>query len=62
MAKLKVLKILEEYRLEHRLSQEKIAEKLGVTKEIYNKWVNGKGNPGMISLFQIEKFIKENCN
>ena len=38
----KLIKKLEDYRLEHKISQTKLAETLGVTFVTVNRWFNGK--------------------
>ena len=50
---------LEAYRLEHKIPQEKLAEKLGVAFSTVNRWFNGKSNPNKIQTYHIEKLLKE---
>lgn len=54
---LKILEELEEYRLEERLSQRKIAEKLGVAYNTVNRWFTGRYNPNKIQRYHIKKLI-----
>lgn len=53
-----MLEKLEEYRLENRLSQQKLAEILGVTFVTVNRWFNGHNEPSKIQAFHIEKLLK----
>ncbi|MBK7142273.1 MAG: helix-turn-helix transcriptional regulator [bacterium] len=48
---------LETYRLENRISQEKLAEKLGVTHATVSRWLNGHSNPNKIQSYHIEKLL-----
>ncbi len=58
MQAMDIVKKLENYRLEHRISQEDLAEKLGVAFSTVNRWLNGKSKPNKIQTFHIEKLIK----
>jgi DNA-binding transcriptional regulator YiaG len=55
---------LEIYRLEKKISQQKLAETLGVTYVTVNHWLNKKSKPNKIQTYQIKKLlngqIKEN--
>jgi transcriptional regulator with XRE-family HTH domain len=53
---------LEIYRLENRISQEKLAEKLGVTHATVSRWLNGHSNPNKIQTFHIEKLLAAGRN
>ena len=53
-----ILKRLEDYRLEHRITQEGLAEKLGVSFVTVNRWLNGKHKPSKIQEYQIKKLLK----
>ena len=53
-----LIKSLETYRLENKLSQEEIAEKLGVAFSTVNRWLNGKSLPNKIQSYHIEKLLK----
>jgi len=53
-----LLKKLEKYRLEHKLSQEKLAHKLGVSFSTVNRWFNGHFKPNKIQQYQIDKLLK----
>lgn len=50
---------LEIYRLENRLTQEALAEKLNVTFATVNRWLNDKSTPSKIQAYHIEKLLKE---
>ena len=50
---------LEKYRLEHRISQAKLAEMLGVSFVTVNRWFNGKTVPNKMQQYHIEKLLKE---
>ncbi len=54
-----IIKPLETYRLEHRISQEDLANKLGVAFSTVNRWFNGKSKPNKIQTYHIEKLIKK---
>lgn len=49
---------LEEYRLENRISQEALAEKLKVSFSTVNRWLNGKAEPNKIQTFHIKKLLE----
>lgn len=53
-----LIKRLEEYRLENKLSQEKLADKLDVAFTTVNRWLNAKTKPSRIQRYQIEKLLK----
>ena len=48
---------LNTYRLEHRLSQPQLAEKLGVTFQTVNRWLNRHMKPGQIHEYHIRKLL-----
>ena len=49
-----------ETRLKLNLSQEKLAQKLGVSFATINRWENGKTLPQMLTLRRFGKFCEEN--
>ena len=49
---------LEIYRLENKISQEALAEKLGVAFSTVNRWLNEKSKPNKIQTYHIEKLLK----
>ena len=50
---------LELYRLENRLTQEALAEKLNVTFATVNRWLNDKSKPSKMKSYQIENLLKK---
>ena len=50
---------LELYRLENRLTQEALAEKLNVTFATVNRWLNDKSKPSKMQAYHIEKLLKK---
>ncbi|HBR13959.1 MAG TPA: transcriptional regulator [Candidatus Omnitrophica bacterium] len=52
-----IIKQLETYRLENKISQEQLAEKLDVAFSTVNRWLNGKAKPNKIQTYHIEKLI-----
>ena len=53
-----IVERLETYRLEHRISQEDLSEKLGVAFSTVNRWLNKKSKPNKIQSYHIEKLLK----
>lgn len=53
----RLMRNLEEYRLEHRLTQEALANLLGVAYVTVNRWLNGHHQPSKIQAYQIKKLI-----
>ncbi|MFA4888208.1 MAG: helix-turn-helix transcriptional regulator [Candidatus Omnitrophota bacterium] len=54
-----LIKILEEYRLEKRITQERLAEMLGVSFCTVNRWFNGKTKPRKIQEYHIKKLLNK---
>ncbi|MBR4632071.1 MAG: helix-turn-helix transcriptional regulator [Elusimicrobia bacterium] len=52
-----IIKELQNYRLEHKIPQEKLAEMLGVAFSTVNRWFNGKTKPNQIQEYQIKKLL-----
>jgi len=52
-----IVQKLETYRLEHRISQEDLAEKLDVAFSTVNRWLNGKSKPNKIQSYHIKKLL-----
>lgn len=50
---------LETYRLENKITQEQLADMLGVDFTTVNRWLNGKNKPSKIQTFHIEKLLKQ---
>lgn len=55
-----LVKELEMFRLEHKITQQAIARKLGVSFVTVNRWFNGKTKPRKMQQYHIEKLLKEN--
>ena len=53
-----LIKQLETYRLENKISQEELAEKLDVAFSTVNRWFNSKAKPNKIQEYHIQKLIK----
>ena len=53
----KLIAALDKYRLEHRISQEKLAKILGVTFVTVNLWFNGHTLPNKITRYHIKKLL-----
>lgn len=58
----KLIRKLEDYRLENKISQTKLAEILGVTFVTVNRWFNGKFGPNRIQRHHIKKLLKNADN
>jgi len=54
-----LIKELEIYRLENKLSQVQLADKLGVSFCTVNRWFNGHFKPNKIQKYHIEKLLKK---
>jgi len=50
---------LDNYRLENRIGQKQLAEKLHVHFSTVNRWFNGKSNPNKIQSYHIKKLLKD---
>jgi len=57
--KMNLIKLLKKYRLENKLSQQKLAKELKVHFTTISEWESGKRKPNEIWTYQIEKFLKE---
>ena len=53
-----IIKQLEIYRLEHKISQEKLAKMLGVHFSTVNRWFIGHTKPNKIQEYHINKFLR----
>jgi len=53
---------LENYRLENRVSQKQMADKLHVHFSTVNRWFNGKTNPNKIQSYHIKKLLENSDN
>ena len=52
-----IVKRLETYRLENKISQEELAQKLGVAFSTVNRWLNRKAKPNKIQSYHVEKLL-----
>jgi transcriptional regulator with XRE-family HTH domain len=59
MQNMQIVKRLETYRLEKRVSLQKLAEDLGVSFSTVSRWFSGKTKPSKIQQYHIEKFLKK---
>src|SRR3989339_252868 len=57
---MKLIQELEDYRLEHRISQEELAKKLGVHYLTVHRWLMGIKKPNVIHEYHIKKFLDTN--
>jgi len=55
---MKIIQRLEQYRLENRLTQVELAEKLQVSFATVNRWFNGRTVPNKMQTYHIEKLLK----
>ena len=54
-----IIKQLELYRLENRITQVDLAKDLKVAFSTVSRWLNGKTTPNKIQQYHIEKFLAE---
>ena len=54
---MQIVKQLENYRLENRVSLQKLAEELGVSFSTVSRWFSGKTKPSKIQQYHIEKYL-----
>lgn len=59
MLYMQIIKKLETYRLENKITQQELAKKLGVAFATVNRWLNGKSKPNKIQSYHIEKLLNE---
>lgn len=59
MQNMQIVKRLEKYRLENRVSLQKLADDLGVAFSTISRWFNRKTKPSKIQQYHIEKFLKK---
>lgn len=53
----KLIKDLELYRLENKLTQQQLADKLEVSFATVNRWLNGRTKPSKIQTYHIKKLF-----
>lgn len=56
--KQKIVERLEVFRLENKISQERLADMLGVAFSTVNRWLNGRAEPNKIQTYHINKLLK----
>jgi len=54
-----IIKQLEIYRLENKITQQALAKKLGVAFCTVNRWLNGRTKPNKIQEYQIKRLLKK---
>ena len=54
-----IIKELEQYRLENRISQEKLADDLNVAFCTVNRWFKDRNEPNQIQEFHIKKMLNK---
>ena len=52
-----IVKKLELYRLENKITQQDLAKELDVAFSTVSRWFNGKTNPNKIQQYHIEKYL-----
>ena len=62
MYMIKLLEKLEIYRLENKMSQRKLAERLGVAYNTVNRWFTGRNTPNKIQTYHIKKLLDKSDN
>lgn len=58
MYMIELLEKLEIYRLENKISQRKLAERLGVAYNTVNRWFTGRNTPNKIQTYHIKKLLE----
>ena len=56
-----IVKQLELYRLENRITQQDLAKELGVAFSTVSRWFNGKTTPNKIQQYHVEKYLKKHA-
>jgi len=59
---IELLEKLEIYRLKNKISQRKLAEKLGVAYNTVNRWFTGRNTPNKIQTYHIKKLLDKSDN
>lgn len=54
---IELLEKLEIYRLENKISQIKLAQRLGVSTNTVNRWFTGRNKPNKIQTYHINKLF-----
>ena len=50
---------LDNYRLEHRITQQELADMLGVAFVTVSRWLNGHCSPNKIQTYHIQKLLSK---
>jgi len=59
---MQIVRQLEKYRLENRISLQKLAEDLGVSFSTVSRWFSGKTIPRKVQQYHIKKFLNDKTN
>jgi len=59
VAHMDIVKKLELYRLENKITQQDLAKELGVAFSTVSRWFNGKTVPSKIQQYHIGKFLRK---
>lgn len=59
VAHMEIVKKLELYRLENKITQQDLAKELGVAFSTVSRWFNGKTAPSKIQQYHVEKYLKK---
>lgn len=59
MQTMDIVKKLETYRLENKITQDDLSKSLDVAFSTVNRWFNGKSKPSKIQVYHIEKLLKK---
>ena len=54
-----IVKKLELYRLENKITQQDLAKELGVAFSTVSRWFNGKTIPSKIQQYHVEKYLNK---
>jgi transcriptional regulator with XRE-family HTH domain len=56
---MKLIERLEEYRLQNKITQAKLAGMLGVSFATVNRWLTGRTEPSKIQTYHIKKLVEK---
>jgi len=59
VAHMEIVKKLELYRLENKITQQALAKELDVAFSTVSRWFNGKTAPSKIQQYHVEKYLKK---
>ena len=54
----KLIKRLELFRLENKITQQELADEIGVNFSTVSRWLNNKTRPNKVQQYHIVKFLK----